>query len=66
MQHTPVLDAKGKATGIYAYNGHVANRAIELIGKELGMLVDRSNITNQGDLVERLQAGRERTAKARS
>ena len=42
MQHRPVLDAKGKETGIYAYNGQVANRALELIGKELGMFVDRS------------------------
>jgi phage terminase small subunit len=42
MQHRPVLDAKGKETGIYAYNGQVANRALELIGKELGMFVDRN------------------------
>ena len=42
MLHTPVLDAKGKETGIYAYNGQAANRALELIGKELGMFIDRS------------------------
>jgi len=42
MQHRPVLDAKGNETGIYAYNGQVANRALELIGKELGMFVERN------------------------
>jgi hypothetical protein len=31
------FDAKGNETGIYAYGGQVANRALELIGKELGM-----------------------------
>jgi phage terminase small subunit len=50
MQHRPVLDAKGKETGIYAYNGRVANRALEPMGKELGMFIDRTdNLNWDGD-----------------
>jgi phage terminase small subunit len=41
MQHEPVRDSKGKETGEYVYQGNVANRALELIGKELGMFIDR-------------------------
>ena len=37
MQYKPVLDGKGKPTGEYAYSGAVANRALELLGKDLGM-----------------------------
>lgn len=45
MQLQPVLNAKGEPTGEHAYNGPVANRALELLGKELGMFVDRTNAT---------------------
>jgi len=38
MQHKAVLDAKGEATGEYRYEGAVANRSLELLGKELGRL----------------------------
>ena len=37
MQAVPVLDCEGKPTGEYTYQGAVANKALELIGKELGM-----------------------------
>src|SRR4051794_18185724 len=30
----------GKPTGTYTYGGAVANRSLELLGKELGMFVD--------------------------
>jgi len=65
MQHQPVLDRKGKETGICTYQGQVANRALELIGTELGMFVDRSDvsITNLSENTERLHAARERAAK---
>jgi phage terminase small subunit len=42
MQVKPVLDGKGKETGEYQYCGGVANRALELMGKEIGMFVDKS------------------------
>jgi phage terminase small subunit len=37
MQETEVLDVKGRPTGEFRYDGSVANRALELLGKELGM-----------------------------
>ena len=42
MTAEAVLDAKGKPTGEYTYNGSVANRSLELIGKEIGMFVEKS------------------------
>jgi len=50
-QRVPIRDAKGKETGIYAYNGHVANRALELLSKELGMFMERSqSVVWDGDM----------------
>ena len=40
----PVLDGEGNPTGEYKTNIAAANRAIELIGKELGMFVDRKEV----------------------
>jgi phage terminase small subunit len=37
LQAEPVLDREGKQTGEYSYQGSVANRAAELLGKHLGM-----------------------------
>jgi|SRR5579872_581121 len=42
MQAVPVLDAQGRPTGQYTWAGSVANRALELMGKELGMFADKS------------------------
>jgi len=33
----------------YSYNGAVANRALELLGKELGMFIDRKEIGSPGE-----------------
>ena len=49
MQHEPVRNTKGKETGTYAYNGQVANRALELIGKELGMFNRPQDVPWDGD-----------------
>ena len=45
MQKVPVTDAQGNPTGVYRYEGAVANRALELLGKELGMFIDRKEVT---------------------
>ena len=45
MQEEPVLDRDGKETGEFVWAGTVANRACELIGKELGMFIDRKDVT---------------------
>jgi phage terminase small subunit len=42
MQNVPVLDRNGRPTGEYRYEGQVANKALELLGKEIGMFVDRT------------------------
>ena len=41
MQAEPVKDSDGNPTGEYRYDGATANRALELIGKEFGMFVQR-------------------------
>jgi hypothetical protein len=44
MQHQAILGADGEETGEYRYEGAVANRALELLGKELGMFISRSKV----------------------
>jgi hypothetical protein len=36
LQHVAVLDKERKPTGEYRYDGNVANRALELLGKQQG------------------------------
>lgn len=50
LQAKAVLDEDGQPLGEYSYNGMVANRALELLGKELGMFIDRKEIDIYGDL----------------
>ena len=45
MASVPVVDTKGKETGVYSFNGGVANRALELLGKHIGMFVDRKVVS---------------------
>lgn len=52
MTAEPVRDAEGNPTGEYKYNGNVANRALELIGKEQGMFVDRKEVGKPGDFAD--------------
>jgi len=45
MQAKPVrTDDEGEAIGEYQYQGSVANRALELLGKEVGMFIDRKEV----------------------
>ena len=44
LQHVAVLDKDGKPTGEYRYDGNVANRALELLGKQQGMFIDRHEV----------------------
>ena len=41
MQAEPVLDKLGNPTGEYVYQGAVANQALNLLGKHLGMFADQ-------------------------
>jgi phage terminase small subunit len=45
MQAEPVLDRAGNPTGEYAYHGSVANKALELLGKHLGMFADQQVVS---------------------
>ena len=53
MQAEPVRrktdDGEKEVTGEYVYNGSVANKALELIGKELGMFIDRKVVRRACD-----------------
>lgn len=49
MQAAAVLDNDGKPTGEYKYDGSVANRALELVGKHIGMFIDRSEVGKPGE-----------------
>lgn len=44
MSSQAVLDEDGKPIGEYRYEGSVANRALELLGKEQGMFVERRQV----------------------
>lgn len=48
MQTTAVTDDDGNPIGEYHYQGNVANRALELIGKEMGMFVERKEVGEPG------------------
>jgi hypothetical protein len=41
LQAIPVMDARGQPTGEYRWDGSVANRALELLGKELWMFAEK-------------------------
>lgn len=45
MQCEQVLDSQGEPTGEYRYEGNVANKALELLGKHLGMFRDKVELT---------------------
>lgn len=48
LQRVPVTDGEGNIVE-YKYDGAVANRALELLGKEMGMFIDRKEIGGPGD-----------------
>ena len=48
MQHEEVRDSEGRPTGEYRYEGSVANKALELLGKHLGMFTDKHEHTGKG------------------
>ena len=50
MQIRPVKDENGKVIGgEFRYNGNVANKALELIGRALGVFVDRKEVGQPGE-----------------
>jgi phage terminase small subunit len=49
MQVEEIKKPDGTGTGEYKYEGSVANRALELVGKELGMFVERKEVGKPGE-----------------
>jgi phage terminase small subunit len=49
LQARAVLDDDGKPIGEFKYDGGVVNRALELLGKEQGMFIDRKESGAPGD-----------------
>lgn len=45
MQAVEVLDNKGHPTGVWRYEGSIANRSLELLGKQVGMFSDKLELT---------------------
>ena len=45
LQRKPVTDSEGNETGVWTWQGNVANRALELIGKHLGMFGDSLKVS---------------------
>lgn len=44
----PVLDYDGEPIGEYRYEGNVVNKALELIGKHIGMFTDKMELSGPG------------------
>lgn len=63
-QATAVTDADGNVIGEYRYEGSVANKALELLGKEVGMFVERQERGKPGDF-EKMNADELRDSIAR-
>ncbi len=74
MQAVEVMDSDGKRTGVYTYQGAVANKALELLGRNIGMFKDERpdvnvNInapTDQSTFADRLEARRKERFKKES
>ncbi len=66
MQVEPVRDREGNPVGQYVYQGAVANKALELLGRELGMFQPKPEPgVDIREIMARLHAGRDRVAKAK-
>lgn len=46
MQAVEITDPEGKGTGVYTYQGTVANKALELLGRNIGMFKDERSDVN--------------------
>ena len=49
MQAIPVKNENGEAIGEFRYNGAVANKSLELLARILGMLIEKSEVTQRKD-----------------
>jgi hypothetical protein len=52
MQQRPARTNDGEEVRKFSYQGNAANRALELLGKELGMFIDRKVVGKPGDFAD--------------
>lgn len=52
LQARQAMGPDGEPVGDFKYDGMVANRALELLGKELGMFIDRKEIGAPGEFAD--------------
>jgi hypothetical protein len=52
MQIDAPKDEHGNTIGSFQYHGNVANRALELLPKTLGMLTEKSEVTHKRDYAD--------------
>src|SRR5215471_14915491 len=52
MQIDCPKDEDGNPIGSFQYQGNVANRALELLAKTLGMLIEKSEVTHKKDYAD--------------
>lgn len=64
LQAQQMTNDDGEPIGDFKYEGSVVNRAAELLGKELGMFVDRKEVGKPGEF-EEMSADELRTSIAR-
>ena len=69
MQKWPVCNSKGEqvqdgdGNNIWAFNAQGANKALELIGKHLGMFTDKLQVSGSLDLAGAIEEGRKRASE---
>lgn len=61
-QAIPVLDRKGDFTGEYQQNLPAANKALELLGSEIGMFIRKAEVGKPGEFQELTDAELDRQA----
>lgn len=61
MQHEAVKDREGNSTGEYTYQGATANRALELLGKHIGMFTEKHEHKHTGNV--KVETNDERAAR---
>ena len=62
LQAVPVTDREGNELGEFQYQGNVANRALELLGKHLGLFIDVHEVSgpNKGPIQTQAVSAREK------
>ena len=63
MVAEPVLDSEGNNTGVWRFSASGANKALELLGKKLGLFTDKVEHSGSMDLAMAIAEGRKRASK---